>query len=80
VFAPPPSAASVQRQEAASSPPPYAGVTGSPADASASLAAAPAVATPPVDWAAMADRLYPRIEKRLREELMLQREQRGILA
>jgi hypothetical protein len=34
----------------------------------------------PVDLAAMADELYDRIERRLRSNLLLERERRGILA
>jgi hypothetical protein len=85
VFAPPPWGASVQRQEAAPSPPASADVTGPAAGPTAGApatpqAGAPAGTTPPVDMATMADQLYERIERRLRTDLMLERERRGVLA
>ena len=86
VFAPRP-ATPVQRQAdvpAASSADPGGPPPATPPPAAPPAVAAPALVAaadaPPTDMAAMADELYERIERRLRTDLLLERERRGALA
>jgi hypothetical protein len=75
VFAPPPGGASVYRQ-AAEPVPATAPAEAAPAPVTAVAAAAPPAAP---DLATLADDLYERIERRLRSDLLLERERRGSL-
>jgi hypothetical protein len=79
VFAPP-AVVQVQRQEAAPGPAPVPASTEPVSLAPPAAPGPPGAATPGPDIAAMADELYERIERRLRSDLLLERERRGLLA